>query len=208
MKKITLSLAALALLAAFSFSSCTSSPEPVVEEEVVVVEEGISGNFAVDNEASTIEWLGKKVTGEHFGKIAIQDGSFSVENGVLVSGNAVVDMASITVEDIEDEKMNADLVGHLSTEDFFNVAEFPTATLNFNNEGEELVGDLTIKGITKPVSFTAEVNEVDGKAVATGSVTIDRTEYDVKYGSGKFFENLGDKTINDEFTLTFTIVAQ
>ena len=208
MKKITLSFAALALLAAFTFSSCKSKTEPVVEEEVVVVEEGISGTFTVDTEASVIEWLGKKVTGEHFGEISIQDGSFTAENGVIVEGNAVIDMTSITVLDIEDEEGNAKLVGHLTTEDFFNVAEYPSATLSFNAEGDALVGDLTIKGITNPVTFNAELSEVEGQTVAIGTITIDRTEYGIQYGSGKFFENLGDKTINDEFKLSFTIVAQ
>lgn len=208
MKKITLSFAALALLAAFMFSSCKSKTEPVVEEEVVVVEEGVSGTFTIDTEASEIEWLGKKVAGEHFGTIAIQDGSFTAENGVIVSGNAVIDMTTITVTDIEDAEKNASLVGHLSTEDFFNVAEYPSATLIFSAEGDALVGDLTIKGISKPVSFTAELNEVEGQTVAVGTITIDRTEYDIRYGSGKFFEDLGDKTINDEFKLSFTIVAQ
>lgn len=209
MKKIKLSFAALALLAVFSFSSCNQESKVVeVEEEVVVEQEGVSGTFTVDTEASQVEWLGKKITGEHFGTIAIQDGSFTAENGVLVSGNAVIDMTSITVLDIEDEESNAKLTGHLSSDDFFGVENFPTSTLSFSAEGDAFVGELTIKGITKPVSFNAELTEVEGLVVAVGTITVDRTEYDVKYGSGKFFDNLGDNTISDEFKLSFTIVAQ
>lgn len=210
MKKLNLSLLSLILIVFVAFTSCKSNKpaEEVVVEEVV--EEGISGTFDIDTEASTLEWLGKKVTGEHFGSIKIQSGNFTLENNEVVGGIATVDMASITVEDVEDAEMNAKLAGHLNSEDFFNTANFPTATVEFTQgaTANELVGKLTIKGIANDITFNGDLAEVEGKPTITGTMTVDRTLYDIKYGSGKFFENLGDKTINDEFKLSFTVVAK
>ena len=209
MKKINLSLFIAILASAFIFSACNqeapAEEEGVVEEEVVV-EEGVSGQYTLDAETSNLSWLGKKVTGEHFGSVAITDGKFTLENGNLLAGKAVVAMDGITVEDIEDEEMNAKLVGHLNSEDFFNTAEFPTAMLAITGTDEKgmATGELTIKDITNRVEFPYEVEETAGGAVLTGNIVIDRTEYDIRYGSGKFFEDLGDKTIYDDFELTFT----
>jgi len=213
MKKITLSFSALALLAAFTFSSCSSnSTSETIEEEVVEVveevqEEGISGHFTIDTDSSVINWLGKKVAGEHYGEIFIQDGAFNVNDGKIVDGDVVVDMTSLTVTDIKDEETNAKLLGHLTTEDFFNVAEYPSSTLSFSAEGEELVGELTIKGVTKTVTFTAELTEEETELVVTGTLVVDRTEFGIHYGSAKLADTLKDKAINDEFELTFKIVA-
>jgi polyisoprenoid-binding protein YceI len=126
MKKLTVSFAVLAFLAAFTFSSCKEEA-PVVEEVVEAV--ALTGDFSANLEASSLSWLGKKVTGEHFGSIKLKDASFSFADGVLTGGKAVVDMTTISVEDVTDAEKNADLVGHLSTEDFFNAAKYPEATL-------------------------------------------------------------------------------
>ncbi|MCB9257027.1 MAG: YceI family protein [Chitinophagales bacterium] len=210
MKKITLSLAALALLAAFAFSSCKG--DTPTEEVVEVVEEeltGINGDFVVDPAASNLAWTGKKVTGEHFGSIKVADGKFSLEGSELSSGTIIVDMNSIVVEDIEDAEMNGKLLGHLMSEDFFNTAAFGEAKLEITAaEGSEAKGQLTIKGITESIKFPYRVKEENGKVHVSGQLEVDRTVYDIRYGSGKFFENLGDKTIDDIFVLKFEIVAQ
>lgn len=210
MKKLNLGLLSLILVVFVAFTSCKSNKK--VEEVVVeeVVEEGISGTFDINTELSTVEWLGKKVTGEHFGTIKIQSGNFTLENDEVVGGIAVVDLASITVDDIEDAEMNAKLAGHLASEDFFNTANFPTATLEFTqgSAANELIGKLTIKGISNDIVLNGDLAEVEGKPTITGTMVVDRTLYDIKYNSGKFFENLGDKLIDDEFKLSFTVVAQ
>lgn len=211
MKKINLSLFGLLLASAFVFVACnqeTSTEEVVVEEEAVI-EEGVSGSFIADQENSSFTWLGKKVTGEHFGTIAVVDAKFTMEDGVLVSGKAVASVASITVDDIEDAEMNAKLLGHLNSEDFFNTEAFPQAFLEITGKGDDgsAVGTLTIKDISNPVEFTYEVAKTENGAVLTGNIVVDRTLYDIKYGSGKFFEDLGDKTIYDEFDLGFTITG-
>lgn len=210
MKKITLSLAALALLAAFVFSSCKS--ETPTEEVVEVTEEttsGISGEFTVDTAASSVNWLAKKVTGEHFGSVQVADGKFSLTNNALTAGTIIIDMTSIVVEDIEDAEMNAKLAGHLNSEDFFNTAVHNVATLNIIAADESNAkAELTIKDVTETVKFPVRIFEEDGKVHVTGELKVDRTLYGIQYGSGKFFENLGDKAIDDVFTLKFNIVAQ
>lgn len=152
---------------------------------------------------SSIQWVGKKVTGKHEGTINVQSGNleFGVA-GILVSGTVVIDMTSITCTDLSGGGAKK-LVGHLNSDDFFGVANHPTATLEItgsskNTNGSlDISGELTIKGITKPITFNAKISE--GTAVAT--ISVERTQYDIKYGSGSFFDNLGDKTIDDEFTL-------
>jgi len=207
MKTFKLTLAALTLFAAFTFSSCKEET-PVVVEEVVAVEDGLSGEFAINTDASTLSWLGKKVTGEHSGSIKIQEGSFTIDKNVLTSGNILMDMTTISVGDLTDAEENAQLIEHLNSEDFFNTALFPTAAFVINKtDNASAAGDLTIKGITNRVKFGYTLTESETEITVEGTLIVDRTLYDIKYGSGKFFEKLGDKAINDEFELKFKMVS-
>ena len=155
----------------------------------------------INTENSSVTWQGKKVTGTHTGLISITEGSLEFDHGKLTGGNIVIDMTSITCTDLPATPAGK-LLGHLKSDDFFGVANFPTAELNItevkkSDAGYTVTGNLTIKGISKPVTFDTAVT----KSGATAQIVIDRTDYDVKYGSGKFFDNLGDKTIYDDFTL-------
>jgi polyisoprenoid-binding protein YceI len=171
-------------------------------------------NFNVDNSKSSIVWEGKKVTGAHNGNISIKEGSFVVYDGTITAGDFIIDMNSITCNDISDPKTNEKLVGHLKSEDFFNSEEFPEAHLaiemgkhtEMNNH--KLTGKITIKGITQPINFDAELSTNGNNIEAKAKITIDRTKFDIKYGSGSFFSKLGDKMIYDDFTLTINFVAQ
>jgi polyisoprenoid-binding protein YceI len=118
-------------------------------------------------------------------------------------------MNSIVDTDLADASWNAKLVGHLKSDDFFGVATYPTADLVITKvEGNTYSGNLTIKGVTNPTSFTAIASK-DGKStVYKGTITVDRSKYNIKYGSKSFFDNLGDKVIYDEFTLDFSLVAE
>ncbi|WP_321286642.1 YceI family protein [uncultured Sunxiuqinia sp.] len=172
----------------------------------------IAGNYVIDTSSSNVDWLGKKVTGEHSGSIDIKEGSLEVASGVIKGGTVIIDMQSIVNEDIEDADYKAKLEGHLKSEDFFSVERFPTAKLvltDVKKSGDEysFTGNLTIKGITKPVSFKGK-SLADGDHVKVeGAIIIDRSDYDVKYGSSSFFDNLGDKMIYDDFTLNYVLVA-
>jgi len=166
-----------------------------------------SQNVTIDAKNSSVKWHGKKVTGEHMGAIQLKSGAFELVNNKIASGVFAIDMTSITNSDIEDEGYNTKLVGHLKSDDFFSVEKFPVATLKitgssaFTNNSCFVEGDLTIKGITHPISF--EVKKENGNYKS--ELVIDRSKFDVKYGSGSFFEGLGDKMIYDEFTLSIVL---
>ena len=168
----------------------------------------------VDVKASTITWKGYKVTGEHTGKVSLKSAELMMNGDVITGGTFVIDMTSITCLDMQGD-MAGKLVGHLKSDDFFGVEKFPTATLKITKSiatdskgGYRMVGDLTIKGTTKPVKFNAVVKNEGGKKVAVADIKIDRSEYDVRYGSGSFFDSLGDKTIYDEFDLNVRIALK
>ena len=171
-----------------------------------------AGTENVDIAKSSVTWLGKKVTGEHTGTIAIKEGSLVAENGKITGGKIVIDMNTIVDKDLTDPEWNAKLIGHLKSDDFFAVATHPTSELALtkvvsNGNNYTFSGNLTIKGITNPVLFTA-TSAKDGKVYTyTGTLTIDRTKFNMKFGSKSFFENLGDKVVYDEFTLDFTLVV-
>lgn len=166
----------------------------------------------VDVTKSTVNWTGKKVTGEHHGTIGIKEGNLEVNNGKVTGGKVVIDMQSVADLDLTDAAFNAKLIGHLKSDDFFAVASFPTSELvitKVDGTGNSLTftGNLTIKGITNPATFTA-TSEKDGKnTVYKGTLTIDRSKYNIRYGSKSFFDNLGDKVIYDEFILDFSLVV-
>ena len=160
-------------------------------------------SLPVNVEKSNIVWKGYKVTGSHTGNIELKAGKLDFDGDKLVGGSFEIDMTTITCTDLEGE-YNQKLVGHLKSDDFFGVEKFPVAQLEITQvisrgtPGDyKIVGDLTIKGITKEVRFMAKVNPNQ----ATAAITVDRSEFNVRYGSGSFFENLGDKTIYDEFEL-------
>ncbi|PXY42664.1 YceI family protein [Flavobacterium cheongpyeongense] len=160
----------------------------------------------IDVKASTIKWVGKKVTGEHSGTVNFKEGAVVLKGKKLVGGSFTVDMTSLTSTDLTGEYQGK-LNGHLKADDFFGTEKYPTATLVIKTIGTKskdlytATADLTIKGITKPVTFDIAVNE----NTATTVFKVDRTKYDIKYGSGSFFDGLGDKTIKDEFELAVSL---
>ena len=167
----------------------------------------------INTKVSSVEWIGKKVTGQHEGTIVIKEGTLSFHDGHLEKGTIVIDMTSIAVTDLEGEWAGK-LKGHLENADFFDVEKHPIAKFEITKvtpgkEGKSTItGDLTIKGITHPITFESTNEMKDGKFAAFAELKVDRTLYDIKYGSGKFFEGLGDKMINDEFIIKFKIAAE
>lgn len=165
-------------------------------------------NKKVNVEKSTVKWVGKKVTGEHSGTVNLQDGTLVFKSGKVAGGSFTVDMNSIEVTDLKAGQGKEKLEGHLKNDDFFATDKYPTATLNFKsiaakkNNTYTVTADLTVKGKTAPVTFDLVVA---GNS-ATANFPIDRTKYDVKYGSGSFFSGLGDKTIDDKFDISAVIV--
>ncbi len=174
----------------------------------------VADTYKVDTAASNIAWTGYKVTGKHTGYVKVQSGSLTWEGGKLTGGSFDIDMNSITDTDLEGEYAGK-LVGHLKSEDFFGVAKYPTSkfvitrVIPQDSKGNyKIIGNLTIKSTTKEIKFLANATESNGTITATGKITVDRSEFDVRYGSGSFFDGLGDKTIYDEFDLQVSLVAK
>ena len=171
-----------------------------------------SQSYKISNEKSTIAWLGEKVTGEHTGNIKIKGGEFTIKDNKVITGT--FSMTSITCIDLTEESWNKRLVDHLKSEDFFGVEKFPESTFKITESGSfeggsaMVKGNLTIKGITHPIEFRATLQEKEGVMKIFANIIIDRTKYDIRYGSGSFFENLGDRTIYDEFKLKLNLTAE
>jgi polyisoprenoid-binding protein YceI len=172
-----------------------------------------TSKFKVDTKASTLTWLGKKVTGQHTGTIGISSGELVGEGKSIKEGSFEIDLNSITVTDITDPGSNAKLVSHLKADDFFAASKFPKAAFVISSispkSGNDYTvkGKLTIKGKTNDIEFPATISN-DGKQVtANAKIVVDRTKFDIRYGSKTFFENIGDKAISDEFELTLKLVA-
>ena len=177
---------------------------------------GKASTYKIDTDKSTVKWTGKKLTSDHFGSISISEGSFAFDGKAFTAGEVKMDMNSITVEDIKDKKGQDRLAGHLKNDDFFATDKFPEAKLvitksTAGEKGQIVIhGNLTIKEITKPISFPVTVKAEGKNAVkATGTITVDRAKYDIKFRSKSFMDPaaLGDKMISDEFTLDVAILA-
>ena len=178
-----------------------------------------AATMKVDPQASKIEWFATKVTGKHNGTVGLQGGTVEVTGDRLTGGSFVIDMKTIKVLDLQDAGYNAKLVGHLNSEDFFGVEKNPTSTFKITSvapiKGAEagkanynVTGDLTIKGHTNSVTFPATVTVTTSQLTATGSLTVDRSKYDVRYGSNSFFDNLGDKAISNDMVFNVNVVAK
>lgn len=163
----------------------------------------------IDTNRSYVEWEGKKITGSsHEGKLQFKSGSVTFDQkGTLTGGEFVVDMNSLMVTDLTGE-YKTKLENHLKNDDFFGTETHPEATLVFTNvklvkkSGVEadyrVTANLTIKGITQKITFNLEV---DGNEIEADDIRIDRTKFGIKYSSGSFFKNLGDKAIRDNFEI-------
>lgn len=170
--------------------------------------------YAADIDSSTVAWKGFKPTESHNGSIKISEGYLAFDNGKLSGGNFIIDMTTVKNLDIEDAEYNTKLTNHLKSADFFDVENHAFSVFTITGVDEEvgmsmIKGNLTIKGIEKSIQFPAIIT-VNGDEVTFKSetFTIDRTEWGVKYNSGKFFENLKDKLIKDEIELVVKITAK
>ena len=157
---------------------------------------------------SLIRWYGEELTGKtHFGNLSFKEGLIELQDGLIIGGNFVVNMTSLSVEDLSGGA-KARLEGHLRSDDFFSVDKYPEATLKITQKAKDegdvqkLFGELTIKGIKHDVDFSIIL--VD-KKTATANLTFDRSKYNVRFRSGSFFENLGDKLILDDIRMEVSL---
>ncbi len=170
-------------------------------------------HIKVDTKTSTIKWIGSKIAESHEGIINIQKGVLDINHGVLVGGQISIDMSTITNTDMEGRRKQR-LEWHLKNEDFFNVESFPLAVITISNakrgEGNtyNIIADLTIKNIRHSISFVANVDIKGLDYLATAKIKIDRTKWDIKYNSGNFFKDLGDKLILDEVEFDISLKSE
>ncbi len=177
--------------------------------------DGETATYTVDTTASSIEWFGSKPIGAtERGTVAIDEGQLIFTGSELVEGSFVIDMASIDTT-TQSGNMKGMLEGHLKSDEFFGVELYPTATLVIKSvepgavENQyTVVADLTIKETTEEIEFVTDVVVGDDTLEATAEILVDRSIYDIRYGSGAFFTNLGDDLISDEMELTVKLVAR
>lgn len=162
---------------------------------------------------SKVEWKATKVVGGgHEGIVELKEATLKLKGTELKGGSFVADMTTISSTDLEGEWKDK-LDGHLKNDDFFGVEKFPTASFSITsvkktaNGAYDVTGKMIIKGKTETITFPATVTESADKVTASATITLDRTKYDVKYGSSSFFDSLGDKAISDEFQLIVTLVS-
>jgi hypothetical protein len=195
MKKISLILGALFILSAFTFSH--------------------TDNYRANTKMSKLIWHAQKIKAKHFGNINIKNGELQINHGKIVGAYFIFDMKTITNRDIEDKNYRDMLLKDLNSEKFFNVSKFPEANFKLIKStpiGEnkfDILGQLELKGTVGTVNFPMElIYEGNGKVIAKGTCTFDRTKFGIIYNSGSFFDGLGDKLINDNVKLDFSIVFE
>lgn len=203
-------------LEAWQAAGCavTCAAEPVSVPTVV------RGTYVIDPEQSVVEWTGRNINNRHYGRIAIASGEVVLEHGLPISGRFVLDMTTITNQDLQDEGWRAMLIRHLSSDDFFDVAKYPTATFTLigstpraactpGTPNAEISGSLTIKETSRLISFPAIIAlQDDGSVKAQAELSFDRTLWDVCYGSGKLYERLGMHLVNDLVSVELFITAR
>jgi polyisoprenoid-binding protein YceI len=207
-----LSITYLVLMSASVFFGCGGSAK---EENNAPASAGPVGQkYIVDTTESVITWEGFMVFDfgkEHVGYVHLSKGELTIEKNQLMGGTFEIDMNTMEYADKMDKNTP---IKHLKSADYFDVEKFPTATFTITKvdsvvgDNIKVTGNLTIKGITRPITFPARMEVKDGIAKADGKVGIDRTEWGIRYGSGKFYDNLADQTVSDEIELQMKIVAK
>ncbi|WP_130735608.1 YceI family protein [Flavobacterium sp. J27] len=220
MKKSILSLALIGILSLNSCKKEASTENTENKTEETVTENKYSGNYVLDTTFSIIDWTGSKPAGTHTGTIALKEGSFELTEGKITNGSFVIDMTSITVTDLKEDEGKGNLENHLkglgekeSEDHFFNTSKFPTSNFKINSvieNGDKYTvnGTLTMKDITKEVSFPATIAIAEHEiSLISDTFKIDRTLWGVNYASKSIFDDLKDKFVNDEIELTVKVKA-
>ena len=211
-QKLTTALIALIAFTTMAFTFSTEKTNETFTAPTAVPASATT--HAANTAKSTVVWKGYKVTGSHTGNISLKNGALQYDGDKLVGGSFTIDMNSITCTDLDGGSAKK-LVGHLKSADFFGVKKYPTANFKITKVvsrgtpgNYKIVGKLTIKETTKEIKFLVNVKNNGDEHIATAKLRIDRSDFKVIYGSGSFFDALGDKTIYDEFDLNISLVTK
>lgn len=215
--KIILILFTLAMLSCKNEQTKSNSPKAFSAE---TLDNMLSGDIKVQEDKSTIYWKGYKIFGNHTGTVDLEKGNLVFDDGDITGGDFTINMKSVAVTELMDdgdddeeeedespEDDKSDLAQHLMDADFFDAAQFPKATLKITkaerkDNNYKIWGDMSIKGNTQPITFDAQLVDLH---TLKSTITIDRTKFGIKYGSGSFFSNLGDNVIKDNFDLVVSL---
>jgi polyisoprenoid-binding protein YceI/rhodanese-related sulfurtransferase len=180
----------------------------------------ISGRYEVDTTMSVVEWMGRNLFNHHLGTVRLGSGGVLIKNGQLAGGRLSIDMTTLQCTDIPDPALNAHLIAHLKSDDFFSVDKYPQADLELTDitfragvspdkPNYQVAGDFTLRGVTNRIDFPALVaRKPDGSFTAQGVLDIDRTLWGANYGSAKRFGRLGQHLVNDEVLLHMKVVTK
>ena len=169
--------------------------------------------YNINTVVSNVSWLGSSAISKHTGNVEVKNGTI-FKNGELFEGEITIDMNTLTNSDIKNKSKADDLINHLKSAEFFEVNKYPEAKIKIvktdltSKNVYNVKANVTVKGINENVSFPVKINLTKGELSAKGTLTLDRTKFGIKYKSGKFFENLKDKIIHDDFTINFEIRAR
>ena len=206
--------AALVLSIVIFYTGCDNSQSKskasIEKTESVILPKG---EYQIDKTKSVVRWIGRTPVKFHDGTIDIQEGNFSVDDNGILNGNIIIDMESINCTDLSGGGKKS-LEEHLMNDDFFSVNKFKTSKINISSEMKpnngliDFKGNLEIKNISNPISFKSSINKTpEGKYTASSKLTFDRSMYNVKYKSKSFFDDLGDKFINDDIEIELEIIT-
>ena len=180
----------------------------------------VDGWREIDLEQSKVEWLGRNLLNKHYGQIALKSGKLHFVGGELASGEFSLDMRAIVCHDLTGDPLHDVLIAHLRSDDFFDVELYPEARFAITSSEPipvatagapnlKVQGELTLKNVVRPMEFLATAGiSPEGKAAAQASLAIDRTLWEVLYGSGKYFRNLGGHLVNDMIEFQLRIVTR
>ena len=198
-----------------ALNGCSKKSEPKIPSADNLLFNNLEkGSYNIITSESEMKWIGKELsTKTHTGTLMLKNGKIEINDNGVIHGNVEIDMKTINVTDMVGGG-KVKLEGHLNSSDFFNVNKYPSAFITFQNgkmpvvnNQIDLTGKLTIKEITHPISFTAELLQVKPTLKVKASMSFDRSKYDVRFRSGKFFENLGDKLILDDIDVAVLMVS-
>jgi len=202
-----------ALLAIGLFASCQNSDKSVAataaKAKDAMAKPAAAAKTLNVTTGSRVAWTGKKLAGPHTGFISISDGTVNISGGKITGGKFTIDMNSIYCEDLAAGQGKEKLEGHLKSADFFNVEKFPTSTFEITGvNGDQVTGNLTILGVSKSITIPANIAVTETTATVTSpEFQINRTDWGLKYGSSSFFDNLKDKAIDDQISLSLKFKA-
>ena len=191
-----------------------------IEKGAATVSQSVAGRYEVDQAASVAEWVGRNLFNRHAGTVQLGAGTIDFRNGLLVDGHLVVDMTTLRCTDIADPALNAHLVAHLKSDDFFSTEKYPNAEFNIltatvrdgvnpDEPNYRIRGDFTLRGVTQPLDLSAVVARKPGGAfTAQARLDIDRTLWGAIYGSAKFFGGLGQHLVNDVVHVYLKVVTK